>query len=79
LLAKSGEELSQRKEDLDSVFEYRPERATSMARAVLTLGFKETVVSKTDTSEIISLESTNYLGQVALHNGSVIHLLIAHR
>lgn len=74
VVRKEGEDIS--KEDKNSAFEFKPEKAKTSTQVPLEEKFKEKDLFKDKSSRIIGIDTKKYVGEIALLNDQVIHLNI---
>ena len=73
-IKQQGEDLSKVLNDMDQVFQFRPERAKEAARLLLTLPYKVESVGKNGNWETFALRHKDFVGSATVLNDEVIHL-----
>lgn len=73
------ESLTISKRDEGGVFVYKPKKAKSTVKDVLKRGCEEKSQHKDDRAETLTLDFSEYIGEVVLLDGDVVHLLIARK
>lgn len=74
IIKKEGEKLS--KEEEDSPFIYKKDKAVNSVKKILSLDFNKKVIFKSKNYKIIGLQSENYGGEIVELNNEIIHLLL---
>ncbi len=72
VVRKEGEDIS--KEDKDSVFDYKPEKAKKAAQVPLKSKFSESDLYKDENTQTVKIDTEKYVGEVTVLKGKVIHL-----
>ena len=79
LIEKEVEAISQTKGDFDSIFEYKPQQAYSVLRALLQRQFVvETVISGSNW-ETTGISAIDYVGEATIMDGTIIHVSLGRK
>ena len=79
LIEKDVEAISQTKGDFDSIFEYKPQQAYSVLRALLQRQFVvETIISGPNW-ETMSISAIDYAGEATIMDGTIIHVSLGRK
>ena len=74
LIEKEVEAISQIKEDFDSIFEYKPQKAYSVLRAFLQHQFVVEPVISGPNWETTDISAIDYVGEATIMDGNIIHV-----
>jgi len=74
IIEKEGEQLS--KQDKDSPFEYKKNKAVRSVKNLLLLDFEEKILFKSEDYRLIGLKIENYIGELTEFKGEPIHLTL---
>lgn len=77
IIKKEGENLS--KLQKESPFQYRTERAVDSVKSLLSHGFEEKTIFKTEKVRVISLNSEQYTGEIVELSSELLHLVLVRK
>ena len=79
ILGKESETFSKYLEDQDSIFEFKSEKVNRIAKKVFRLKFKRKELYRDKEVRVVGLTAKNYIGEVMLFRGKVIHLALTRK
>ena len=74
IIKRDGEHIS--KEQKDSPFEFKKEKAVDYVKKVLSLEFEEKIIAKNKDYKLIALSKDNYVGEILEYRDKLLHLTI---
>ena len=79
LIEKEVEAISQTKGDFDSIFEYKPQQAYSVLRALLQRQFVVEPVISGPNWETTGISAIDYAGEATIMDGTIIHVSLGRK
>ena len=79
LIEKDVEAISQTKGDFNSIFEYKPQQAYSVLRALLQRQFVVEAIISGPNWETMSISAIDYAGEATIMDGTIIHVSLGRK